>query len=175
MSCSQGLPRRTHLSSNLNFLNPTIAVPFAVVTNLAYPKELRTLSDHLRKKRLDLGLLQRDVARILSVDEDSVCHWEVGHSHPKPYLIPRVIEFLGYAPWTAPAWLGEWLVMARRANGLSRKRFAKRLGVGESTVFRWESERGHTGSRLLARLRTRFSVEEIRVVLQARSQREFSG
>lgn len=33
----------------------------------AYPAESKTLGDHLRKKRLDLGLFQKDVARILGV------------------------------------------------------------------------------------------------------------
>jgi len=41
----------------------------------------------------------------------------------------------------APVTVGEWLVMARRGSGWSRKRLAKRLGVDESTVFQWESGR----------------------------------
>jgi transcriptional regulator with XRE-family HTH domain len=129
-------------------------------SNPTYPTELKTLGDHLRKRRLDLGLLQREVAEKLGVDEDSVCHWEIGFSRPKAYLIPRVTEFLGYAPWAAPATLGEWLVMARRANGLSRKRLAKRLGVDESTVFRWESGRGRPESRLLVRLKGAFTLDK---------------
>ena len=104
-----------------------------------YSAELRTLGDHLRKKRLDLGLLQRDVAQQLGVAEERVCHWEIGRSRPKPYLIPRIIEFLEYSPWNVPATYAVWLVMARRINGLSRKRLATRLGVDESTVFPWES------------------------------------
>ena len=35
----------------------------------AYPRELKTLGDHLRKKRLDLGLLQKDVSQSLGVNE----------------------------------------------------------------------------------------------------------
>jgi transcriptional regulator with XRE-family HTH domain len=50
--------------------------------------------------------------------------------------------------------------MARRANGLSRERLAKRLGVDESTVFRWESGRGRPGSRLLARLNGAFILDK---------------
>lgn len=141
------------------------ALPFCQVrlsarspSNPTYPTELKTLGDHLRKRRLDLDLLQHEVAEQLGVDDDSVCHWATSYSIPKPYLIPRVIEFLGYAPWAAPATFGEWLVMARRANGLSRKRFAKRLGVDDSTVFRWKSGRGRPGSRLLARLKGAFTL-----------------
>src|ERR1700720_743605 len=33
-----------------------------------YPKELKTLGDHIRRRRLDLGLLQRQVAQLISVD-----------------------------------------------------------------------------------------------------------
>jgi len=67
--------------------------------------------------------------------------------------MPRIIAFLGYAPWTAPATFGEWLVMARRANGLSRGRLAKYLRVDQSTVFRWESGRCRPGALLLARVK----------------------
>ena len=73
---------------------------------------------------------------------DSIGHWEIGYSQPRAYLIPRIIDFLGYAPWMAPATFGEWLVMARRANGFSRKRLAKRARIDESTLAKWE--RGHT-------------------------------
>ena len=41
----------------------------------AYPRELKTLGDHLRKRRLDLGLLQPDVALELRVNEMTwVCY-----------------------------------------------------------------------------------------------------
>jgi len=33
----------------------------------AYPRELNTLGNHLRKRRPDLGLLQRDVAAAIGV------------------------------------------------------------------------------------------------------------
>ena len=64
----------------------------------AYPRELRTLGDHIRKKRLDLGLLQKEVARLLGVDTDSVTNWEKNRYVPRRHLIPRIVEFLGYVP-----------------------------------------------------------------------------
>jgi transcriptional regulator with XRE-family HTH domain len=94
------------------------------------------LGDHLRKRRLTLGLLQREAAQRLGTDVDSVWRWETGYSRPKPHLIPRIVGFLGYAPWTPPATFGQWLLMARRALGYSRERLADRLGVDEGTVFR---------------------------------------
>ncbi|MGD0949421.1 MAG: helix-turn-helix transcriptional regulator [Candidatus Binatia bacterium] len=118
----------------------------------AYPKELKTLGDHLRRKRVELGLLQREVAEKLGVSEASVWQWESNQTKPKPCLLPRIIDFLGYAPWTAPAAFGEWLRMARRANGFSRKRLAKVLKVDESTVFWWESGTSQPITRLRKRI-----------------------
>jgi len=36
-----------------------------------YPKSLKTLGDHFKKKRLDLKLLQKDVAKKIGVDHHS--------------------------------------------------------------------------------------------------------
>jgi DNA-binding XRE family transcriptional regulator len=44
----------------------------------AYPTELRSIGDHVRKRRLDLGLLQRDVALRIGVDKTTVFNWEAG-------------------------------------------------------------------------------------------------
>src|ERR1041384_3283093 len=57
----------------------SVALPFCFVCLKgqeplpgAYPRELRTLGDRLRKRRLDLGLRQKDVAGLLEVDEMTV-------------------------------------------------------------------------------------------------------
>jgi len=44
----------------------------------AYPKELKTLGDHLRKARLDKGLFQKDLAELIGVTEKSTVNWEWG-------------------------------------------------------------------------------------------------
>ena len=81
----------------------------------AYPKELRTLGDHLRKRRLDLALFQKDVAARLGADQDSVWDWEKNRSSPALRFIPRIIEFLGYVPDdTRPEGLGQRIVAFRR-------------------------------------------------------------
>jgi DNA-binding XRE family transcriptional regulator len=64
----------------------------------AYPSELRTLGDHLRKRRLDLGLLQCDVAEKLQVNPMTVCNWETNRTSPQLRFMPRIIAFLGYNP-----------------------------------------------------------------------------
>ena len=47
-----------------------------------YRMELKTIGDHLRKARMDKGLLQRDIARIIGVQTDTVTNWENNRSIP---------------------------------------------------------------------------------------------
>ena len=64
----------------------------------AYPLALRTLGDRVLKRRLDLGLLQRDVAALLAVSKDTVTRWEKHATSPEVRHLPKIIEFLGYDP-----------------------------------------------------------------------------
>jgi DNA-binding XRE family transcriptional regulator len=41
-----------------------------------YPKEINTLGDHIRSRRLDLNLLQMQVAEQIGVDEITITNWE---------------------------------------------------------------------------------------------------
>jgi len=61
----------------------------------AYPKELITTGDHLRKRRLDLGLLQKDVAQQIGVNRATITNWEINHNYPELRFVPRIIE----VPW----------------------------------------------------------------------------
>jgi transcriptional regulator with XRE-family HTH domain len=45
-----------------------------------YPKELNALGDYLRKRRLDLGLLQRDVAERIAVDDGTLTEYVYSES-----------------------------------------------------------------------------------------------
>jgi DNA-binding transcriptional regulator YiaG len=62
----------------------------------AYPKEITTLGDAIRKRRLDLGLKQKDVAKIIGCDQMSVLNWEKGHTHPSANHMPQVMIFLAH-------------------------------------------------------------------------------
>jgi transcriptional regulator with XRE-family HTH domain len=106
----------------------------------AYPKALKTLGDHIRKRRLDLQLLQSDVAGRLGVTECSVWNWENNATTPVFPHWPAVIGFLGYNPLPEPQTPAEQLVQARKIQGLSQKEMAKRLGVDPSTLARRERE-----------------------------------
>jgi DNA-binding XRE family transcriptional regulator len=53
---------------------------------------------HIRRKRLELGLRQEDVANQIGVSIDCVAFWENGRSKPQVQHMPKIIEFLGYNP-----------------------------------------------------------------------------
>jgi transcriptional regulator with XRE-family HTH domain len=61
----------------------------------AYPREIKTIGDAIRKRRLDLGLLQRDVAKIVGCDKTSVVNWEKGYNSPRRTKIASIERFLG--------------------------------------------------------------------------------
>jgi DNA-binding XRE family transcriptional regulator len=63
-----------------------------------YPQTPVTIGEHLKKRRLDLKLFQKNVARIIGVDETSIWNWENGQSRPASRLIPKIWKFLGYCP-----------------------------------------------------------------------------
>jgi len=121
-----------------------------------YPKELGTLGDHIRKVRLDRKLLQKDVAHELGIDVQSVRNWEQHRSNPKTYLIPRIFDFLGYAPLEPSGTLALVLRTYRRAAGLSQERLAKLTRIDESTLSKWERGDARPMPGTLKRLRLFF-------------------
>jgi len=57
----------------------------------SYPQVLTTIGDHLRKRRLDLGLLQREVAERLGVDKTTITNWELNRTTPALRFLPPII------------------------------------------------------------------------------------
>jgi transcriptional regulator with XRE-family HTH domain len=76
----------------------------------------RLLGDHLRKRRLDLGLLQAEVADRLGVTESSVTNWELSRTEPELRFLPGIVRFLGYTPWSVDRSIGERLEPWRAGN-----------------------------------------------------------
>ncbi len=139
-----------------------VALPFCHITlktqkplPSAYPQTPKTIGDHLRKRRLDLNLLQKDIAQKLDVCEPSIYNWENNLAKPALRYIPKIIEFLGYVPFdTSNMSVGEKIVSYRRLLGLSQKKLAHRLGIDPSTLGRWERDKRQPPERVLKDLNT---------------------
>jgi transcriptional regulator with XRE-family HTH domain len=118
-----------------------------------YPKEINSLGDHIRTRRLDLKHLQKQVADQIGVHEQTISGWERNESSPEVRYVPAIIQFLGYNPLPAASSLPERLAAARRALGLSQRKMAAKLGVDPATLLGWEAGRHRPTGRSLDSIR----------------------
>ena len=104
-----------------------------------YPVEPKTIGEHLRKRRMDLGLYQAEVARRFNVSEDCITYWENGRSVPQVRYYPQVIAFLGYYPFNHETdTFGGKITRYKNEHGLSYRKLAKLFDADPATVAEWE-------------------------------------
>jgi DNA-binding transcriptional regulator YiaG len=116
----------------------------------------KTLGDKIKKRRLDLGLLQKDAAAFLGVNEQNVYLWENGHRHPLVAFYPKIINFLGYYPFEIDlSAFGGRITHYRYTLGMTPKQFGFLIPADASTVRGWEN------GRLVPPKRKRLIVERI--------------
>jgi hypothetical protein len=53
-----------------------------------YPVELKHIGGHILKRRLDLGLQQKEAARLIDVHPRCLENWEYGRTKPADRFIP---------------------------------------------------------------------------------------
>ena len=99
------------------------------------------IGDHIRKHRLDLGLKQEEVSRIIGVTRVMISAWEMNLVEPAMKHIPKILEFLGYVPFERGETLGRRISNYRKTLGLSHYRFAKKFGVAPCTIMNWEHDK----------------------------------
>jgi transcriptional regulator with XRE-family HTH domain len=104
----------------------------------SYQQVVVTLGDHIRKRRLDLGLLQREVAEQLGATTLSVTNWEKNHTEPELRFLPAIIRFLGAWHMAEPATLADQIRTARLVRGMSQKKMAELLELDPGTIARYE-------------------------------------
>lgn len=109
----------------------------------SYPENPTTIGEHIRKRRMDLGLYQSEVGRQFKVSKDCVTNWENGRNEPMISYYPRIIDFLGYNPFIqdGKSTLGKQMTAYRIANGLGTKGFAKLIGISQYAVLAVEANR----------------------------------
>lgn len=126
----------------------------------SYPQNPITIGDNIRKKRMELKLLQKDVAKILGVTEDSITNWEKNRSLPQIHLFPRIISFLGFLPFEIDLITFSGKLKAyRQINGLSQKQLGEILKVDGATISSWELGENQPHNRMLSKVNS--MVKEI--------------
>ena len=119
---------------------PFLKVRLKALKNLGFSRNPTTVGEHLRRRRLELGLRQSDLAARFGVVEWTIINWERGTTKTVPAThMAKVIEFLGYNPEPEPAGLAARMRWKRRALGLTAAAMGKLLGVSSDTVLSWES------------------------------------
>lgn len=76
-----------------------VALPFCHFELLAsrpkpsqYPKQINSLGDQIRARRLDLKLLQKQVAEQIGVHELTITGWERNATVPEVRYMPAIIQ-----------------------------------------------------------------------------------
>jgi len=121
--------------------------------HVSYPENPVSLGDKIRKKRMDLKLLQKDVAKILGVTEDSITNWEKNRSVPQIQFFPVIIQFLEYLPFDFDlTTISGKLKTYRHLKGISQKRLGTILNVDGATVCSWEQNEFQPYEKTLKKL-----------------------
>ncbi len=77
----------THIISEL--------VNLHVLTDPTYPRNPATFGERLRKRRMDLGLEIKELARLIKVTSDTIINWELRNVKPTCKNLTMVRRLLG--------------------------------------------------------------------------------
>jgi DNA-binding XRE family transcriptional regulator len=119
---------------------PFVSVCLKKARPKPYPENPVTLGEHLKKRRVELGLFQRQAAAQLGIDHFTYITWEIGKRRPYTHSFARIIAFLGFDPSPAPITLGQRIKAKRRELGMTQWKLAEHFGWDEATVFRYERD-----------------------------------
>ena len=160
------------------FCERVVSVPrkdIAPVWTRSFPisKEPTTLGEHLKKKRLGVGIRQSEAALRLGVSNRTLSLWETDRVYPAWAFQPRLIAYLGYDPFnnptlgspkgnetsciaflsqSGPLSLGHQIIKRRMEMRKNRKQCAQEMGISVKTLQAWETNRYQPSSTLLKRL-----------------------
>lgn len=148
-SIRMDIPALTRCHYRLTSVKPAYAVP----RKRPYPINPITLGDFLRKRRIDLSLTQKEVARIIGTSITNIRNWELNWRVVSTRYRPAVDDFVGFCYLgNPPAWTFP-LKAAREHYGYSLRKLASLVGVDWCTIAAWERDTHRPTSRKLRKLR----------------------
>jgi transcriptional regulator with XRE-family HTH domain len=95
-----------------------------------YSEDPQTIGQHLKRRRRELGLLQREASERMGVPAEIVANWENGKTEPVAVQFQPVVVFLGYDPTPESKTLAERL-------GTSLAQIARHLGWDPGSLRRY--------------------------------------
>jgi transcriptional regulator with XRE-family HTH domain len=143
-------------------------------------KRPETIGGHLRKRRLQLGLYQKEAARRLGVSTVALSRWECDKVYPAWAQQPAIIDYLGYNPFTNPALgsphsneassvaflsqdapddIGKMIMKKRIEMRKTRKGLAKELGISIKTISNLEMNRRMPRLKMLTRIQNALCLD----------------
>lgn len=102
-----------------------------------YSETPQTLAEHLKKRRRQLHLLQREVAELMGVSKATVVNWENGKAEPTSAQFRPILDFLGYDPSAEGKTLSERVTGKQRQLGVTLAQIARHLGWDPGTLHRY--------------------------------------
>lgn len=125
------------------------AVPFSTLDKTLplpdkrlFPQELQHVGHHIKKARLERNTPIKDLLAYFEIDRETLRGWELGLWEPFVRHYPKIIQFLGYFPFTHETkTLGGRIKKYRFDNGLTQPEFAKLVHTDKCTVSFWETNR----------------------------------
>jgi len=102
-----------------------------------YSGQPETLGEHLKKRRRELRLFQREAAAMMGIAVETLINWEKDRTRPVAAQFRPVVAFLGYDPTPDPRTLAERLEAKRRALGVTFDQVAQYLGWDRATLNRY--------------------------------------
>lgn len=77
---------------------PFLRITLKYLKRKTFDFEARSLGEHIRRRRLELGLTQWQAGERLGVSGWTVANWEKGYTKPIIAARGTLVTFLGYDP-----------------------------------------------------------------------------
>ena len=110
---------------------------FKALRKKDYSDGPKTLGEHLKKRRRELRLLQREAAERLKCDVFTYINWEKDRTQPIASRFRPLLDFLGYDPMPKPTTLAGRLEAKRRRSGLTFDQVSRHLGWDQGALTRY--------------------------------------
>ncbi len=125
---------------------------FRNLTRKGFNLNPKSLGQHLRSKRLLLNLTQAQVASDLGTIREQYERWERDEITPIASFWPQLVRHLGRYPLTVTS-SADWVLKARRMNGLSQFAFGRALKVIAKNVRQWEHSEEEPPQEMLEKIK----------------------